>query len=113
MIAAPQPGCSFRPRPPAAFTLIELLVVIGIIAILAALLLPALSQAKTKAQAVQCLNNLRQLQFSWHLYASDNTDKILFDDDFHDPGQLLYGTLIYAYHRGSNHGRPHDSSPRR
>ena len=76
MIAPPHPGCSFRQRRTAAFTLIELLVVIGIIAILAALLLPALSQAKTKAQAVQCLNNLRQLHLSWHLYASDNTDKI-------------------------------------
>lgn len=54
-----------------AFTLIELLVVIAVIAILASLLLPALSAAKTKAQSIQCVNNVRQLGLSFALYVAD------------------------------------------
>jgi prepilin-type N-terminal cleavage/methylation domain-containing protein len=70
--------CHLSTRLYCAFTLIELLVVIAIIAILAAMLLPALTKGKLKAQGVQCMNNHRHLMLAWRMYTEENRDVLLF-----------------------------------
>jgi len=75
--------------------LIELLVVVAILAILAALLLPALIRAKVRAQAVQCMSNTRQLMLAWHLYATDHDDWFPPNEDNHSPGNWVSGLMNF------------------
>jgi prepilin-type N-terminal cleavage/methylation domain-containing protein/prepilin-type processing-associated H-X9-DG protein len=91
------------------FTLIELLVAMAILAILASLLLPALSRTKAKGEGTACLNDLRQLMLAWKMYADDNSGKLARNAAFNgiaryraDTGGWIHGWLDYSGNNTDN-----------
>jgi prepilin-type N-terminal cleavage/methylation domain-containing protein len=96
---------------PAGFTLIELLVVIAIIAILAALLLPALAQAKQRAQSIGCMSNTKQIMIAWRLYSDDNNDLLAPNDYPYTTSYVPATTTWQDQHKNWVVGTMHPSCP--
>src|SRR5215831_3092805 len=89
-------------KPTRGFTLIELLVVVATIAILASMLLPALSRSKTKAQGIMCMNNGRQMMLAWRFYVDDNRDTVPASFNPGAPHEWVHGSLDFSGANRSN-----------
>ena len=98
------------PKSRFGFTLIELLVVVAIIAILAALLLPALTTARLKTRGIQCMNNHRSLTLAWQMYVDDNRDYLPYGSHWPYAPPSLANENNYAWVTGQMDFNPNNPS---